>query len=149
MKIQINNDSINYFVKHFWKLWTSIILCSCSVNFDVILPKFMFYEDVNTRKWEKVKNSSPKKLSANCRPTLSWLLTNSRLTVGGLSFTAFCENFLPTVGWLLVVCRLTVGSMSVMCQLSVGWEHLLNARKASACREEHCISMQNGPFSLE
>ena len=48
MKLHINNDSINYFVKQFWKLWTCKFFCCCSANFDVIL---YVYEDVNTRKW--------------------------------------------------------------------------------------------------
>ena len=41
---------------------------------------------------EKVKNSSPKKLSANCWSTVGQLLADSRPTVGRLSFTAFYEN---------------------------------------------------------
>ena len=98
---------------------------------------------------EKVNNSSPKKLSANSWPT-----------VGRLSFTAFYKNLLPTVGRLLAVCRPTVGrlslncrptvgSMSVICWPSVGWEPLSNTRKASARREEHCISTWNETLSLE
>ena len=46
-------------------------------------------------------------------------------------------------------CRPTVGSMSVICWPSVGWEPLSNTRKASARREEHCISTRNETFSLE
>ena len=78
---------------------------------------------------EKVKNSSPGKLLAYSRPT-----------VGRLLFTAFYENLLLAVGRLLAVCRPTVGRMSVICWPSVGWEPLSNTRKASARREEHCIS---------
>ena len=59
---------------------------------------------------EKVKNSSPKKLSAD------WLLVDRWPTVGRQSFTAFCENFLPTVDWLLAVCWLTVGRLLAACQ---------------------------------
>ena len=85
-----------------------------------------------------VGRQSAKNLSDDCWPT-----------VGRLSFTAFYKNLLPTVGQLLAVCRPTVGSMSVICWPSVGWEPLSNTRKASARREEHCISTRNETFSLE
>ena len=100
-------------------------------------------------KSEKVNNSSPKKPSADCWPTVGQRLANSWPTAGRLSFTSFYENLLPTVGRLLAVCRATVGSMSVICWPSVGWEPLSNTRKASARREEHCISTRNETFSLE
>ena len=122
-------------------------------------------------RWEKMKNSSPKKLSADCwptvdrqsanswptvgrqstdsRPTVGRLLADCWPTVGRLSFTAFYENRLPAVGRLLTVCRPTVGRMSVICWPSVGWEPLSKTRKASARREEHCISTRNETFSLE
>ena len=86
----------------------------------------------------KVKNSSPKNVSVDC-----WS------TVGQLSFTAFYENLLPTVGRQTANSRPTVGSMSVICWPSVGWEPMSNTRKASARREEHCISTRNETFSLE
>ena len=58
-------------------------------------------------------------------------------------------NSRPTVGRLSADCRPTVGSMLVICRPSVGWEPLSNSRKASARREEHCISTRNETFSLE
>ena len=77
--------------------------------------------------WEKMKNSSPKKLSADCHlPPLTKI---------------FCQQSAD--------CWPTVGSMSVICRPSVGWEPLSNSRKASARREENCISTRNGTFSLE
>ena len=85
-----------------------------------------------------VGRQSAKNLSDDCWPT-----------VGRLSFTAFYKNLLPTVGQLLAVCRPTVGSMSVICWPSVGWEPLSNTRKASARREEHCISTRDETFSLK
>ena len=36
----------------------------------------------NKQNWEKMKNSSPKKLSANCWPTVGQQLADSRPTVG-------------------------------------------------------------------
>ena len=67
---------------------------------------------------EKVKNSSPEKLSADCWPTVVYHLLRKSSASS----------------------RLTVGRMSVICWPSVGWEPLSNTRKASARREEHCIS---------
>ena len=83
----------------------------CSVVFDRFISS------------EKMKNSSPKKLSADCWPTVGRQSANSRTTVdrqsddsrptvgrqsancwptvGRLSFTAFYENLLPAVGRLL------------------------------------------------
>ena len=76
---------------------------------------------------EKVKNSSPKKLSADCRlPPFTKI---------------FCQQSAD--------CRPTVGSMSVICWPSVSWEPLSNTRKASTRREEHCILTRNETFSLE
>ena len=63
--------------------------------------------------------------------------------------TAPQKNCWPTVGQQSADCRPTVGSMSVICWPSVGWEPLSNTRKASARREEHCISTRNETFSLE
>ena len=101
-------------------------------------------------KWRTApqKNCQPTvgRQSANCSPTVGQLFADSRPTVGRLSFTAFYENRLPTVGRLLAVCRPTVGSMSVICWPSV--ESLSNTRKASARREEHCLSTRNETFSL-
>ena len=74
------------------------------------------------------------RLLADCRPTVVY---------------RFYENLLPVVGRLLAVCRPTVGRMSVICRPSVGWEPLSNTRKASARKEEHCISTRNETFSLE
>ena len=76
---------------------------------------------------EKVKNSSPKKMSADCRlPPFTKI---------------FCQQSAD--------CRPTVGSMSVICWPSVSWEPLSNTRKASTRREEHCILTRNETFSLE
>ena len=98
-------------------------------RYDQILDKFLTWTDFE----EKVKNSSPKKLSADCRPTVGQQLANSR----------------PTVGRLSADRRPTVGSMSVICWPSFGWEPLSKTRKASARREEDCISTQKETFSLE
>ena len=83
--------------------------------------------------------------SANCGPTVGRESANCRPTV----IYRFYENLLPVVGRMLAVCRPTVGRMSVICRPSVGWEPLSNTRKASARREEHCISTRNETFSLE
>ena len=80
---------------------------------------------------EKMKNSSPKKQSANSRPTVGRQSTDSRTTVdrqsancwptvGRLSLTAFYENLLPAVGRQSADCWPTVGRMSVSCGPSVG-----------------------------
>ena len=59
----------------------------------------------NTEVSEKVKNSSPKKLLVDCRPTVGQLLANSPPTVGQLLFTIISEFFLPTFGHVsAIVC---------------------------------------------
>ena len=83
------------------------------------------------KKW---RTAPPK----NCRPTVVYRLLRKS-----------SANSQPTVGRLSADCRPTVGSMSVICWPSVGWEPLSNTRKASAHREEHCISTRNETFSLE
>ena len=87
---------------------------------------------------EKMKNSSPKKLSADCWPTVGRQSTDSRPTVVYRLLRKSSAGSRPTVGRL-----------SVICWPSVGWEPLSNTRKASARREEHCISTRNETFSLE
>ena len=96
---------------------------------------------------EKVKNSSPKKLSADSRPTVAdcWPTVgrqsaHSRPTVGPQS-----ANCWPIVGQLSANCWQHVGNLLAKCRLRT----LSNTRKVSARREEHCISMRNESFSLE
>ena len=157
MKMHISNDSINYFVKQFWKLWTCTILCHCSTNFDVILPNFMFYEDVNTRKWENVKNSSPKKLSADCWSTVDQQSANSWLTVGQQLagswptvvyhlLRKFSANSRLTVGRLSANCWQPVGNVSAKCQLRMPVEY-----QKSFCSQGRTLHFKtrNGTFSLE
>ena len=57
----------------------------------------------NEGSWEKVKNSSPKKLLANSRPTVGQQLADSWTTVGRQS-----TDSRPTVSQLLADCRPTV-----------------------------------------
>ena len=123
MKMHINNDSINYFFKPFWKLWTCTILCRFIANFDVILPNFMFYEDVNTRKWEKVKNSSPKKLSANCRSTVGRQLADCHLPPFAKIFCQQSADRWLFVGQLSADCWQHVGNVSAKCQLRTPVEY--------------------------
>ena len=85
-----------------------------------------------------MKNSSPKKLSANSRPAVGRQLANCQLTAVYRLLWKSSANSRPTVG-----------SMSVICWPSVGWEPLSNSRKVSACREEHCILTRNETSSLE
>ena len=75
---------------------------------------------------EKGKNSSPKKLSADCWLTVDHQSANSWPTVVYRLLQKFSANSQ----------RPTVGSMLVICQLSVSWERLLNTRKASACNDQ-------------
>ena len=131
--MHINNDSINYFFKPFWKLWTCTILCRCIANFDVILPNFMFYEDVNTRKWEKVKNSSPKKLLANCRSTVGRQLADCHLL-------PFAKNFCQQSAdrWLFV------GQLSADC-----WQHVGNVSAIKVSVENACWIPEKSLLALE
>ena len=79
---------------------------------------------------EKVKNSSPKKLLADCQrtvgqqladcpPTVGWLLANCWPTVVYHLLRKSSANSRPTVGRLSANCP-TVGSMSVICWPRVG-----------------------------
>ena len=64
---------------------------------------------------EKVKNSSPKKLLANCWSTVGQLLADSQPTVGRLLFTAFYENWKKWRTAPPKNCRPTVGQQSANC----------------------------------
>ena len=69
----------------------------------------------------KVKNSSPKSLSANCRPAVGQLSAGCRPTVGRL-----LANCWPAVGQLSANCgptvgRLTVGQLLVNSRPTVFW----------------------------
>ena len=102
----------------------------------------MQWQQRNGKKW---RTAPPK----NCRPTVGRQSANCWLTVVYRILRKSSANSRPTVGRLSADCWLTVGSMSVICWQSVGWEPLSNTRKASPCREEHCISTRNETFSLE
>ena len=71
----------------------------------------VFLHTLITQLAEKMKNSSPKKLSADCWPTVGRQSANSRPTVGRQS-----TDSRPTVGRLLAVCRPTVGRLLAACR---------------------------------
>ena len=90
--------------------------------------------NLQIKKWKKWRTAPPK----NCQPTVGQQSADSWPTVVYCLLRKSSANSRPTVG-----------SMSVICWPSVGWEPLSNTRKASARREEHCISTRNETFSLE
>ena len=109
---------------------------------------------------EQLPQKTVVRLSANSWPTVGQQSddsrtivrrqsTDSRPTVVYRLLRKSSAGTRPTVGCLSADCRLTVGRMSVICWPSVGSEPLSNTRKASARREEHCISMRNETFALE
>ena len=90
--------------------------------------------NLQIKKWKKWRTAPPK----NCQPTVGQQSADSWPTVVYCLLRKSSANSRPTVG-----------SMSVICWPSVGWEPLSNTRKASARREEHCISTRNETFSLK
>ena len=81
----------------------------------------------HSRCMEKMKNSSPKKLSADCWPTVGRQLDDSRTTVGRQS-----DDSRPTVGQLLTDCRLPPFTQ-IFCQQSADcWPFV--GRLSAACR---------------
>ena len=120
------------------RLFTSSIKLAIR-HFHVVV---MQWQQRNEKKW---RTAPPK----NCRLTVGQQSADCRPTVGQLSADYHLPPFTKIFCQQSADCWPTVGSMSVICWPSVGWEPLSNARKASAYREEHCISTQNETFSLE
>ena len=85
----------------------------------------------SVQKTEKMKNSSPKKLSANSWTTVGWQSPNCWPIVGQLS--ADCR--LPILRKISASSRPTVGRMSVIC-----WPHVGNL--LAKCRLRNLVEYQ-------
>ena len=120
------------------ELCSKVFLIFPSLQMIIIMSKDMAFSHILYKYSQlgKSEEQLPQK-------TVGRLLVNSRPTVFRLQpfMKIFCQQSAD--------CRPTVGSMLVICWPSVGWEPLSNTRKASARREEHCISTRNKTFSLE
>ena len=75
------------------------------------------FRGLDIKSQEKMKNSSPKKLSADCWPIVDQQLANSRTTVGQQS-----DNSRTTVGRQSADSRTTVGRQSDDSRTTVGRE---------------------------